>query len=107
LSADKTGAADDQPAACVDGLGDLRFTFVGVGDALPGGLVDHLDGGADGLDHPHSDRVLPTRLLEALEDLRVPKPRVGPQQLHAAGASAVDACDQLVYEPLDPLLRVR
>jgi hypothetical protein len=74
---------------------------------VPGGLVDRFDGGADGLDHPNSDRVLPARLLETLEDLGVPKPRVGPEQLDAGRAGAVDAGDQLVAKALDPLLRVR
>ncbi len=35
-----------------------------------------------------------------------PKPGVGPQQLHAASAGAVDAGDQLLAEALDPLLCV-
>ena len=32
LGAEQAGAADDQPAAAVDGLGDLRLAAVGVGD---------------------------------------------------------------------------
>ena len=107
LGAEQAGAPDDQPAAAVDGLGDLRLAVVGVVDALPGVLVDRLDGGADGLDHPHADRVLPARLLQALEDLGVPEPRVGPQQLDAGRAGALDARDQLLAEAQDPLLRVR
>jgi hypothetical protein len=71
LRADKARAPDGQPPVAVGGLGDLRLTVFGVVDGLPGVLVDR---GADGLDHPHPDRVLPARLLEALEDLRVPKP---------------------------------
>ncbi len=55
LGAHEAGAADDQPAAVVGGFGDLRLTVVGVGDGLPGGLVDRFDGGADGLDRPHPD----------------------------------------------------
>ena len=74
---------------------------------LPGVLVDRLDGGADGLDHPHPDRVLPARLLQTLEHLGVPEPRVGPQQLDAGRAGAIDARDQLVGEAQHPLLRVR
>jgi hypothetical protein len=50
LRADEAGAPDDQPALAVDGLGDLRFAAVGVGDVLPGGLVDRFDGAADLLD---------------------------------------------------------
>jgi hypothetical protein len=72
----------------LDGFGDLRLSVFGVVDALPGVLVDRLDGGADGLDHPHADRVLPARVFQALEHLGVPEPRVGPQQLDAGRAGA-------------------
>ena len=73
----------------------------------PGVLVDRFDRGADGLDHPHADRVLPAGPLQALEDLGVPEPRVGAEQLDARRAGAVDARDQLLAEAQHPLLRVR
>ncbi len=91
LGTDEAGAADDQPPVAVDGLGDLRFAADGVGNLLPGILVDRLHRHLDLLDVAHADRVLPADLLEVVEDLRVPKPRVGAQQLLAAGAGAVDA----------------
>lgn len=53
MGADQPGAPDDQPAAAVNGLGDLRLTIVGVVHALPGVLVDRGDRSVDGLDHPH------------------------------------------------------
>ena len=59
------------------------------------------------LDVAHADRVLPARPLQQLEDLRVPEPAVGPQQLGAGRARPLDARDQLLAEALDPLLRVR
>jgi hypothetical protein len=65
------------------------------------------DRSADGLDHPHPDRVLPAGLLEALEHFRVPKPRVGTQQLDAGCAGPLDAGDQLLAEAQHPLLGVR
>ena len=92
----------------VDGLGDLRLTALGVVvDRLPGVLGDRLDGRFDLLDVAHADRVLPAGLLEQLEDLGVPEPRVGAQQHRAGRAGALDAGDQLLAEALDPLLRVR
>ena len=53
LCSERAGAADDQPSAAEGGLGDLRLTFFGVIDALPGVVVDRLHDGANGLDHPH------------------------------------------------------
>jgi hypothetical protein len=76
LWADEACSSDDQPPAVVDSFGDLRLALLGVGDALPGVVGDLVDRGADGLDHPHADRVLPAGLLEPLEDLRVPEPRI-------------------------------
>ncbi len=73
LGTHESGAPDDQPPAGVGGLGGLRLTSVGVVDALPGVLVNRLDGRADGLDHPHPDRVLPAGLLQALEDRKTCK----------------------------------
>src|SRR3954468_12231652 len=107
LRTDQARAPDDQPSLVVGCLGDLRLAVVGVVDALPGVLVDLLDGGADGLGHPHRDRVLPAGLLQALEHPRVPDSRVGPEQLGAGGARALDASDELVDEALDALLGVR
>lgn len=50
--AEQAGAAHDQPAAVVDGLGDLRLAVMGGSRcALPGVLVDRFHGLADGLDH--------------------------------------------------------
>jgi len=49
LRPEQAGAPDDQPPGAVGGLGDLRLTFFGVVDALPGVLVDRGDRGADGL----------------------------------------------------------
>src|SRR3954470_5703832 len=106
LRTDQARAPDDQPPPAVDGFGDLRLALVGVVDAMPGVLVDLLDGGADGLGHAHGDRVLPAGLLQALEHPRVPESRVGPEQLGAGGAGPLDAGDQLVDEALDALLRV-
>ena len=105
--AEQAGAADDQPPAAVDGLGDLRLAVVGVVDRLPGVLGDRGDRGGDGLGHPHADRVLPVGPLEALEHLDVPEPRVGAQQLDAGRAGTRDARDQLVGEAQHPLLGVR
>src|SRR5512144_2396414 len=63
------------------GLGDLRLAALGVVlDPGPGVLGDRFDGGAELLDHPHADRVLPAGLLEVLEHLRVPEAAVGPEQ---------------------------
>ena len=42
LGAEQAGAAHDQPAAAVDGLGDLRLTVVGVVDLRPGVFGDRL-----------------------------------------------------------------
>ena len=55
----------------------------------------------------HADRVLPAGLLQPLEDLGVPEPRVGAQQLDAGRAGPLDARDQLLAEAQHPLLRVR
>jgi hypothetical protein len=107
LGSEQAGAPDDQSPATVDGLGDLRLTPLGVVDALPVLRVDLLDGGVDGLDHPHPDRVLPAHLLEVLKDLRIPKSRVGAQQLHTSRAGSIDPCDQLLAETQHPLLSVR
>ena len=107
LCTNEAGTPDDQPALAVDGLGDLRLPAGGVGDVLPGGLVDRLHRYLDFLDVADADRVLPTDLLQVFEDLRVPKPGVSAQQLLAAGAGAVDAGGELLAEAQHPLLRVR
>src|SRR3954454_10081305 len=100
LGSEQAGAPDDQPAGAVDGLGDLRLAVVGVVDALPVPLGDRLDRVANLLDVAHADRVLPARPLQQLEDLRVPEPAVGAQQLGTGRARPVDARDQLLAEAL-------
>jgi hypothetical protein len=53
---DQAGAPDDQPPPTVDGFGDLRLALVGVVDAMPGVLVDLLDGAADGVGNRYERR---------------------------------------------------
>ena len=107
LRSREPGAADDQAAARVGGLGDLRLPSVGVLDRLPGVLVDPGDGGLDLLDVANRDRVLPALPLQPLEELGVPEPGVGPEQDRAGGAGARDAGDQLVQEAFNAALGVR
>jgi hypothetical protein len=49
-------AADDEPVAAEQGLGDLRDPAVGVGDLDPGRLGDGRDRATDGLGLPYGDR---------------------------------------------------
>jgi hypothetical protein len=53
LGADEPRAADDQPAAAVGGLGDLRLAFLGVFEIA--GLLDRLDF----VDHPAASNGAP------------------------------------------------
>jgi hypothetical protein len=106
--AERPHAAHDHAPPRQGGLGDLRLAAVGVVlDLRPGVFGDLLDRRVDGLGHAHGDRVLPAGPLQALEELGVPEPRVGAQQLDAGGAGAVHAGDQLIDETQDPALGVR
>jgi hypothetical protein len=66
--------------------------------SLPVGVGDLFDRGADVGLRPHTDRVLPARALQAIEDVVAPEPRIGPQQLGGGRARARDAGDELVDE---------
>jgi hypothetical protein len=108
LGAEQPGVADDQPALAIRGLGDLRVPANGVVDVLPGSLVDRLDRGADLLDVPYADRVLPARLSRRYSNTLVfQNPESAAQQLLAAGTGSLDASGQLLAEAQHPLLRVR
>ena len=89
---DQPGAADDQALLADPRLGDLRFAVFGVvGQRLPGGLVDRVDGRPDVALLADPDRVGPARAAPAWRSAsctpRIPSRRA-PDFAGRAGAVA-------------------
>src|SRR3954469_497254 len=108
LGVEGANAANDQPAAVEGGLGDLRDARRRVVlKRGPGGLVDLLDRRANGGLETNADRELPAGAVQAIKRRARPEARVGPQQLWAGRAGALDAGDELIAEAQHPARGVR
>jgi len=105
LGVDQTGAAHDQPAACLASkrrLGHLGGPAVGVVDVGPGVLADGGDRGLDQLGLAHRDREPDGVAAARGDDLARPESRVAPQRQRPGCPGPADPTGQLVTEPLSP-----
>ena len=92
---------------CEGGLSDLGFAAAGVGDRLPGLVVDGVDGCFDVGELGRCDRIRRVMAIEGVDHLIREEPRIGAHtQFHVpALRSAPDPAWRLCREPLMTALR--